>query len=45
MEQFSRTVRLIGEGAFKKLSQSKIAVFGVGGVGSNAAMALCRAGI
>lgn len=43
--QFDRTVRLIGEEAQEKLRQSAVAVFGIGGVGSYAAEALCRAGI
>lgn len=42
---FSRTRLLIGENAFGKLHLAKIAVFGVGGVGSFAVEALARAGI
>ena len=45
LEQFARTKPLIGEEGLKKLALSKIAVFGVGGVGSFAAEALCRAGV
>lgn len=44
-EQFSRTVQLIGEDAVKRLFQSNVILFGVGGVGSFTAEALCRAGI
>lgn len=44
-EQFSRTVRLIGEDAVQKLISSRVILFGVGGVGSFAAEALCRAGV
>ena len=32
-EQFSRTGLLLGEAALQKLSESRVAVFGVGGVG------------
>lgn len=42
---FLRTQILIGEENFKKLNKSKIAIFGVGGVGSYVAEALARAGI
>lgn len=42
---FLRTQLLIGEVAFKKLQQSTITVFGIGGVGSFATEALARAGI
>lgn len=44
-EQFCRTASLLGEDAVQKLQHSRIAVFGVGGVGSYAAEALVRAGI
>lgn len=44
-EEFSRTQMLLGENALKKLAGSKIAVFGVGGVGGFAAQALARSGI
>ncbi len=41
----SRTLALIGEDNAKKLKNSTVALFGVGGVGSYAAEALCRAGV
>lgn len=44
-EQFSRTVRLIGEESVRKLFSSRVILFGVGGVGSFTAEALCRAGV
>lgn len=45
MEEFSRTELLLGREAMEKLYNSKVAVFGIGGVGSFAAEALARAGI
>ncbi|NLX70176.1 MAG: tRNA threonylcarbamoyladenosine dehydratase, partial [Clostridiales bacterium] len=42
---FTRTEWLIGKQALEKLSQSTVAVFGIGGVGSFAAEALARSGI
>lgn len=44
-KRFSRTARLIGDGAVEKLGGKKVAVFGIGGVGSFAAEALVRSGI
>lgn len=44
-ERHCRTAALIGEPALERLQQAKIAVFGLGGVGSYAAEALARAGI
>ncbi len=43
--QFDRTAALIGESGLQTLRQKKVAVFGLGGVGSFAAEALARAGI
>lgn len=45
MEQFSRTRRLIGDAGISRLWDSKIVVFGVGGVGSHCIEALCRGGV
>ena len=45
MEAFSRTKLLLGEDGLAKLAKARVAVFGIGGVGSFAAEALCRAGI
>lgn len=42
---FSRTVSLVGEEKCRKLSAAKVAVFGLGGVGSYAAEALARSGV
>ena len=44
-EQFIRTQWLLGEEAMKKLSNSRVAVFGIGGVGGYTAEALVRSGI
>lgn len=44
-EQFERSKLLIGEEGIKKLHNAKVAVFGIGGVGSFVAEALARAGI
>jgi ThiF family. len=45
IHEFSRTELLIGKEALERLKKSKVAVFGIGGVGSFAAEALARAGI
>lgn len=42
---FSRTELLVGEDGLKKLSESKVVIFGIGGVGSFATEALVRAGL
>lgn len=42
---FSRTERLIGPHALQKLRDSRVAVFGIGGVGSFTAEALARTGV
>lgn len=44
-EEFSREISLIGEENFRKLNDSTVMIFGLGGVGSYAAEALARAGI
>ena len=44
-DAFSRTRLLLGEDGLAKLTAARVAVFGIGGVGSFAAEALCRAGI
>lgn len=44
-ERFSRTVRLIGQTALDRLAAARVVLFGVGGVGSYTAEALCRAGV
>lgn len=43
--QFSRTERLIGKEAMEKLQQAKVAIFGIGGVGSFVVEGLVRAGV
>lgn len=45
LNQFSRTELLLGKEAMEKLSKSRVAVFGIGGVGGYAAEALVRSGI
>ena len=42
---FSRTERIFGADALKKLSASRVAVFGIGGVGGYVVEALARSGI
>ncbi len=44
-EEDIRTAAVIGGGACNKLKEARVAVFGVGGVGGNAAEALARAGV
>jgi tRNA threonylcarbamoyladenosine dehydratase len=43
--EFSRTELLIGKKAVDKLAQSKVAIFGIGGVGSFAVEGLVRSGV
>lgn len=43
--QFSRTALLLGEAGVEKLKKSRVAVFGVGGVGGYVVEALARAGV
>lgn len=45
LNQFSRTELLLGDEAMKKLKNSRVAVFGVGGVGGYAVEALVRSGV
>lgn len=45
MDWYSRTELLIGIDGVDKLNNSKIAIFGIGGVGAYTAEALCRAGV
>lgn len=44
-EKFSRTELLLGNAAMEKLKRSRVAVFGVGGVGGYVVEALCRSGV
>ena len=44
-EQYSRTVRLIGQDALDRLRGCRVAVFGLGGVGGYAVEALARSGV
>ena len=44
-ERFSRTEALVGSDNMKKLQESRVAVFGVGGVGGYVVEALARSGI
>ena len=43
--QFSRTALLVGEAGVEKLKKSRVAVFGIGGVGGYVAEALVRSGV
>ena len=45
LNQFSRTELLIGKEGIEKLQNAKVAVFGIGGVGSYVVEGLVRAGI
>ncbi|EMS78461.1 tRNA threonylcarbamoyladenosine dehydratase [Desulfotignum phosphitoxidans] len=45
MNQFDRTARLMGTQAVTKLGHARVAVFGLGAVGSFAVEALARAGV
>ena len=45
LDQFSRTELIIGRDAINKLHNSKVAVFGIGGVGSFVVESLVRAGV
>ena len=45
LSQFSRTELLLGKCAIEKLSKSRVAVFGIGGVGGHTVEALVRSGL
>ena len=45
MDAFSRTALLLGSEAMEKLKNAKVAVFGLGGVGSFTVEALARMGV
>lgn len=45
LDQFSRTELLLGKAAMDKLNQSRVAVFGIGGVGGYVCEALVRSGV
>ncbi len=45
MNQFSRSELLLGRAGMDKLKNSRVAVFGIGGVGGHAAEALARTGV
>lgn len=45
MDQFSRTELLVGAEGIEKLKRSRVAVFGIGGVGSYTVEALARSGV
>ena len=44
-ERFERSALLLGEEGIKRVFASRVAVFGIGGVGGHAAEALARAGV
>lgn len=45
LHEYSRTELLIGEEGLLKLSKARVAIFGIGGVGSYVAEALARSGV
>lgn len=45
LNQFSRTELLLGKDAMERLAQSRVAVFGIGGVGGYVCEALVRSGV
>ena len=45
LNEFSRTELILGKEGLKKLALSRVAVFGIGGVGGHAAEALIRSGV
>ena len=44
-EEFTRSAMLLGSEGIRRLADSHVALFGLGGVGSYAAEALVRAGV
>ena len=44
-DQYSRTQMLLGAEAMEKLHNSRVAVFGIGGVGGYTVEALARSGV
>lgn len=45
MEQFSRTISMVGQEGFERIRRARVAVFGVGGVGGYVCEALVRSGV
>ena len=45
LNQFTRTALLVGQGAIEKLQASRVAIFGIVGVGGYVAEALARSGV
>ena len=45
LNQFSRTELLLGKEVIEKLNKAKVAIFGIGGVGSFVVEGLVRAGV
>ena len=45
LTQFSRTELIFGKNAMNKIAHSRVAIFGIGGVGGYAVEALVRSGI
>ena len=45
LNQFSRTELLLGKEAMERLAKSRVAVFGIGGVGGYVCEALVRSGV
>ena len=44
-DRFARTALIFGEDGMRRLSDARVAVFGVGGVGGHLVQALARAGV
>ena len=45
LNQFSRTELLLGKDGIEKLASSRVAIFGIGGVGGYTVEALARSGV